>query len=111
MSQDTAITGSDPIGARSFAPTFTTSPRSAATIARGGYALVASVDCWVKLGDSGVSAAVPNTTQPSTANDSVFCPAGTQVPLNVKADGLYFSVIGVSASGTLNISGPLAPGV
>lgn len=110
MTVDPAIVGDDPIGARSFTPTFTTAASSAQTIARGGYEVIASQDCWLKLGGDTVTAAVPGTSQPSSANDSMFLPAGIPRPLNVKTDGLYLSLIGVTASGSVQLSGPLAPG-
>lgn len=110
MTLDPAIVGADPMGARSFSPTFTTSASAAATIARGGYSVVASQDMWLVLGDNTVAAAVPGTSQLSSVNNATFCGAGLTTPLHVKADGMYFSMIGVSASGTARVSGPMANG-
>lgn len=110
MLLDPAIVGADPMGARSFSPTFTTSASSAQTIACGGYSVIASQDMWLALGDDTVVAAVPGTSQPSAVNNAVFCPQNQVTPLNVKTGGLYLSMIGVSASGTASISGPLAVG-
>lgn len=111
MSLDAAIVGADPMGARSFSPTFTTSASSAATIARGGYYVYSPQDLWVVLGeDNTVSAAVPGASQPPTANNAMFVAAGTREPLHVKKDGMYFSMIAVSASGTARFTGPLAVG-
>lgn len=111
MTLDPAIVGADPMGARSFSPAFTTSASAAATIARGGYSVCSPQDLWIVLGlDNTVTAALPGSSQPSTANNATFVPAGGTVPLHVKADGMYFSMIAVSASGTARFSGPFANG-
>ena len=109
---DPSILGTNPINARSFAPAIPTGTGSAeVALAPGGYYLVASVDAWFRLGKAGMTvAAVPSTTQPAATsqNGSMFLPAGAVVPLGVDGTAPYFSVIGVSSTGTLAISGPLA---
>ncbi len=111
MTLDPAIVGADPMGARSFSPTFTTSGSSAAAIARGGYSVYSPQDLWIVLGlDNTVTAALPGATQPGSANNATFVPAGATVPLHVKTDGMYFATIAVSASGTARFTGPFANG-
>ena len=104
-----AILGTNPCNARSFAPPIPTGTGSTlADIARGGYSFVATVDAWLKIGKSGSGVvAVPGTTQPAATsqNGAVFLPANAIVALDVP-DGVQFSVIGVAATGTLNITGP-----
>lgn len=107
---DDAILGTNPCGARSFAPAIPASGSGSALadLARGGYYLVASVDAWFKLSKSGGSvAAVPSTTQPAV-NSLVFLPANTVVPITVTDSAAQFSVVSNTAStGTLFISGPM----
>lgn len=111
MSQSTSITGASPVKNRSFAPTFTTSASAEISIAFGGYWLVSTAECWVKLHKAGAAAVtLPPTTQPAegSPNALTHCPVGVPVPLDV--DGTVaqvITIIGVATSGTLNITGPL----
>lgn len=108
-----AILGTSLVRTRSFRPAIPASGSGSvlADIAQGGYALVASVDAWIKITIAGDSvAAVPSTTQPAAAspNKLTFLPAGVVVPLDVDIDSAQFSVVSDTAStGTLYVSGPL----
>lgn len=108
-----AILGTSVARCRSFEPAIPASGAGSALadIAQGGYALVASVDAWIKIGITGDSvAAVPGTTQPAidSPNKTTFLPAGVVVPLDVDVDNAKFSVVSATAStGLLRVSGPL----
>ncbi len=110
---DDSILGTNPCGARSFAPAVPASgaPSALADIARGGYYLVSSVDALFKLAKSGGTAvAALATTQPAAnaINATVFLPAGQVVPINVSDRAAQYSVVSINAStGTLYISGPM----
>lgn len=111
MLLDPAIVGADPMGCRSFSPTFTTSASAAASIARGGYSVFSPQDLWIFLGeDNTVTASLPGSTQPPSANNAMFVAANTSEPLHVKKDGMYFSMIAVSAAGTARFSGAFSIG-
>lgn len=105
-----ALLGTSPNNARSFKPAIPASGAGSAyaDIAKGGYYLVATVDSWFRLAKSGGTVAtVPGTTQPA-ANQMMFLPANTVVPLDVDYDSAQFSVVSDSATtGTLYISGPM----
>lgn len=106
---DPSILGTNPANARSFAVTVPTGTGLAVTaIAAGGYYLVSAVDAWfgITKASGGTVAAVPGSSQPS-ANGLMFLPANTVVPLGIDSASAGFSVIGVSSTGTLTISGPL----
>lgn len=106
---DASLIGTNPTMARSFAAPIPTGTGSAlASIAPGGYYLVSTVDAWIRISPSGGSvAAVPGSSQPGALNASQFLPANAVVPLGVDSQSAFYSVIGVSSAGTLNVSGPM----
>lgn len=108
-----AILGTSLARCRSFKPAIPASGSGSAlaSIAQGGYWLVASVDSWFKVTIAGDSvAAVPGTTQPAAGSQNrlTFLPANTAVPVDVDFDTAQFSVVSDSAStGNLYVTGPL----
>lgn len=88
---------------------FTTSTSNRAALAVGGYSLCPSQDCWVTVGtDNTVTGGIPSsgTTQPAI-NNTIFCPAGQNTPLNVTGATPHIAVVRDTADGTLRISGPM----
>lgn len=99
-----AIVGTNYTESRGFVLSFTTSNASG-SICKGAYELIATQDCWVRLGGA---ATVP-TTQPATDSGLFFCAAYVPKPLSVVSD-TTIQAIGVTASGNLNITGPIKRG-
>lgn len=107
-----AIDGTNYGGLRSFAPTFTTASTAEIAIAPGSYWFCASQDCNVKFGITGVGAATAlATTQPlvtGATGKTLPLLALQKEPVDIVADGAFFRVIGLTASGTLTINGPIS---
>jgi len=109
-----AIDGTNFEGARSFGFDFTTSQAAAAVaIEAGSYMLSTTFDCWVgisRLSTTRVTSLAAVNAQPAVGspNNAFKLLAGTYVPLDISPGGSYFiSAIGVSASGRLEIDGPI----
>lgn len=109
MKVSSSIVGACSVGALSFEFAFT-STAAAKAIARGGYEVTASQDCYVKLAPtSGLVAVVALAdTQPTQASSvhTIKLFAGQSRPFDVPGDGMSVSVIRASADGTITFNGP-----
>lgn len=109
-----AIAGANILGARSFQFAFEASGGTSQSkaIATGGYVLLATQDCIVKLGltaSTPAAAALPSTQPAITApNSSIRVLANTPTALDVPADGMTIAALGVSNAGDLAVNGPVA---
>jgi hypothetical protein len=105
-----AIDGTNYGGLRSYEPTFTTASTAEIAVAAGSYELCADVDCYVKVGLTGMAAAaVLVTTQPAVTAataQTLRLFAGQKEPIDFGA-GAFIRIIGKTASGTLTINGPI----
>ena len=107
MSQTPAITGTAYTGCQSFKTATTTSASTETGIAAGSYALHASgAGVWVKTGDTGVTIAVPSTTQPAV-NGLFYVAQDSWQILDVTEASQFIITITESGSGNLRIIGPL----
>lgn len=105
-----SIEGDDYSQARSFKVAYTTSNGgTAVAIASGAYSITCDSDCIVGLTTSATGISALGTSQPAVTspNRSVMCTAGVAVGFTVGSSGQFISGVGISASGTLYVSGPI----
>jgi hypothetical protein len=105
-----AIDGTNMNGLRAFEVAFTTASTTEKAVAKGSYTLQADVDCYVKVGVTGMSdAATLTTSQPAltaATAKTMRLFAGQAKPWDVVDDVTFIKIIGKTASGTLTIEGP-----
>ena len=111
-----ALRGTNPIGARSFGFAFNASGGAAVEkqVAKGGYYLLATQDCLVRVTTvGGTAVAALPSTQPaeSAPNATQYCPANQMVPLDITAAGSVSALGATASAGTLNVIGPLLQAV
>jgi hypothetical protein len=105
----TAIDGTNYATIRPFTIDFTTASTAEQAIAAGSYVLCATQDCVVKFGATGLTAAAAlAATQPAAAATfSIQLRANILWPIDL-GPSLFVRVIGNTAAGKLDVTGPLA---
>ncbi len=109
-----AIDGSNYDQCRSFEVATTATSTAEALLAGGSYEVCCTQDCYLKLGATGMSAAVAlPATQPAAGspNRLIRLYASQRIPLDINNAVTYFRALRVSADGVLTFNGPLAQSV
>jgi hypothetical protein len=108
-----SMVGANPTSARSF-QLATSGTANSAAIIRGGYEIVATQDCYLKVARTTGLTAVVALPSAQGAVDitaagyaTIYVAAGVH-PLDVPDDGYSVSVLQVSAAGVVAFNGPLS---